>query len=110
MNTKLFKSKIMAIVAMLTVVLGVGAAIAMKAPEKKHTNLSSYYWYSVNSSGQIVAGSQAYSGDKETVSYAEDNLPCPAGTDADCVRGFNNQITSFPTSATGDTSPLQKQE
>ena len=110
MNTKLFKSKIMAIVAMLTVVLGVGAAIAMKAPEKKHTNLPSYYWYSVNSSGQIVAGSQAYSGDKETVSYAEDNLPCPAGTDADCVRGFNNQITSFPTSATGDTSPLQKQE
>ncbi|RAV60188.1 hypothetical protein DIU36_02505 [Mucilaginibacter rubeus] len=35
MNTKLFKNKVMAIVAMFTIVLGVGAAIAMKAPDHK---------------------------------------------------------------------------
>lgn len=35
MNTKLFKNKFMAIVAMFAIVLGVGAVIAMKAPDAK---------------------------------------------------------------------------
>ena len=35
MNSKLFKNKVVAIVAMFTVLLGVGAAIAMKAPDNK---------------------------------------------------------------------------
>ncbi|MBB6128611.1 hypothetical protein [Mucilaginibacter lappiensis] len=48
MNTKLFKNKFMAIVAMFTIVLGVGAAVAMKAPEKKQfTN----YWFDTTAAG-----------------------------------------------------------
>jgi hypothetical protein len=97
------------LLGLIAIVFAVGAsAFVAKNHHTSNNKLNTYYWYSVNSSGQIVAGSQAYGGVKENVTYAEDNLPCPAGTDADCVRGFNNQITSFPTSATGDTSPLQK--
>jgi len=62
-----------------------------------------YYWYTVNDSGEIVAGSQAYGGVTRTAAYATTNLPCDPGEDADCVRGFNNPISSFPTTATGIT-------
>ena len=93
-------------------VVALVAAVATSSLMNKagaKTRSGMYYWYSVNASGQIVSGSQEFGGVQKSVSYAETNLPCPAGTDADCIRGFNSQITSFPTSATGDTSPLQKQ-
>jgi hypothetical protein len=61
MNTKLFKNKFMAIAAMFTIVLGVGAAIAMKAPDakkavatKKQTN--SYWVYN----GGTVTSESSY--------------------------------------------------
>lgn len=105
------KNKYAAIVAAILIVsaLGFSAFTSKGHLVNKHKNLSTYYWYSVNSSGQIVAGSQAYSGAKVDAAYAEDNLPCTPGNDADCVRGFNTQITSFPTSAHGDADPLKKQ-
>ncbi|MNL67066.1 hypothetical protein D3C87_1916220 [compost metagenome] len=68
-----------------------------------------YYWYNVNDSGEIVSGSQAFGGAQKDRSQAEAALPCPAGSDADCIRGFLSPISSFPTEATGDTPALKKE-
>lgn len=92
--------------ALVIVLVIVGSAFA-SINHKTNDNL--YYWYQVDASGNIISGSQAFMGVQETVSYATSNLPCPAGEDADCIRGFTNPITSFPTSAKGDTPPLQKE-
>jgi len=54
MNTKLFKNKFMAIVAMFTIVLGVGAAIAMKAPEKNNKKPLATSWFTYSGSGSIT--------------------------------------------------------
>ena len=54
MNIKLFKNKFMAIVAMFTIVLGVGAAIAMKAPEKAHKAKFATSWFTYNGSGSVT--------------------------------------------------------
>ncbi|HEY5463212.1 MAG TPA: hypothetical protein VIJ95_08145 [Hanamia sp.] len=91
---------------MLGMLLAFGTS-AFKGNKKHHNNIKAdteYYWYDVNSSGQIVAGSEAYDGNKEDMVYANDNLPCTPGTVADCVRGFNSQLTQFPTSSPGVVS------
>lgn len=91
---------------LVIVLVVVGSAFA-KGNHNTKDNL--YYWYEVDASGNIVTGSQAFMGAQETVSFATSHLPCPAGEDADCIRGFTNPITSFPTKAEGDTPPLQKE-
>ena len=73
-----------------------------------HSKNAVYHWYTVDASGNVVSGSDAFGGATETASYASAHLPCTAGTNSDCIRGFTN-VPTFPTSATGDTSPLQKQ-
>ena len=92
--------------AIVVVLVIVGSAFARS---NGNTNDNLYYWYQVDASGNIVSGSQAFMGAQETVSFATSHLPCPAGEDADCIRGFTNPITSFPTKAEGDTAPLQKE-
>ena len=73
------------------------------------TKTTLFYWYNVDASGNIVTGSEAFLGTQRNVSYATSNLPCTPGADADCIRGFSSPITIFPTSAVGDTDPLQKE-
>ncbi|MCW3118107.1 MAG: hypothetical protein JWM28_2189 [Chitinophagaceae bacterium] len=92
----------------LAVVIALGAS-AFTAPRHavKHQT-AVYYWYKVNAANQIPSGSEAYSGDQVTPDDAETMLPCVSGTHLDCVRGFTNQITTFPSSAPGDTPALKK--
>jgi hypothetical protein len=91
---------------LVIVLVIVGSAFAKSSQDTKD-NL--YYWYEVDASGNIVTGSQAFMGVQKDVTYATSHLPCPAGEDADCIRGFTNPITTFPSSAQGDTPPLQKE-
>jgi hypothetical protein len=92
--------------ALVIVLVIAGSAFARNSG---NTDTTQYYWYQVDASGNIVSGSQAFMGAQETVSYATSHLPCPAGEDADCIRGFTSPITTFPTKAVGDTPPLQKE-
>lgn len=88
------------------VILIVAASAFMKS--NIHSKDLVYHWYNVDSIGFVVSGSEAFNGLTETVSYASSHLPCPFGFNSDCIRGFTN-IPSLPTSARGDTAPLQKQ-
>lgn len=91
---------------MLGILLAFGTS-AFKNSNNNYNNIKAdteYYWYEVNSSGQIVSGSEAYDGVKVDMQFAEDNLPCVPGTVSDCVRGFSSQLTQFPTSAPGIVS------
>ncbi len=97
------------ILGILAVAVAIATSAFVNAKPAAHPKATvNYHWYLVNASGQIVSGSQQFGGTARDVSYAENNLPCQAGSDADCIRGFVQPITSFPTSATGDTAPLQK--
>jgi hypothetical protein len=103
MNSKLFKNKIMAVAAMLTIVLGVGAAIAMKAPERKA--VTNPYWQydgsgSVTSPSNYVelSGSPSCSGNANicAIEAAEDpNNPGEPLIDS----GLSGRITAKNTSA-----------
>jgi len=66
MNAKMFKNKIIAIVAMFTVVLSVGAAIAMKAPAKKLPP-AMLYWYPVDPVSKLTTGAQEFHNTKSNV-------------------------------------------
>jgi hypothetical protein len=103
MNIKLFKNKVVATVAMLTIILGVGAAVAMKAPEKK--TLANPYWQydgsgSVTSPSNYVelSGSPSCSGNANicAIQAAEDpNNPGEPQIDT----GLSGRITAKNTSA-----------
>jgi len=54
MNRIVFKNKVMAVAAMFTVLLGVGAAIAMKAPEKTSKAAFTTSWFTYDGSGSIT--------------------------------------------------------
>ncbi|QQL49890.1 hypothetical protein [Mucilaginibacter ginkgonis] len=59
------------------------------------------HWYTVdyssNPSGVINSSSDEY-----TVSEKSQVVsPCDEGTQKDCLRGFTNELTSFPTTAMG---------
>jgi hypothetical protein len=92
------KKYILSVIAIIMVVAGSAFVNKMNSTDTQ------YYWYKVNSSGQIVEGSEAYDGDQVDMQFAEDNLPCTPGNASDCVRGFNSQLTQFPTSAPGIVS------
>lgn len=62
---------------------------------------TSYYWYRVNSSGQITSSSIQFGGIKRTQAEADANDMCN-GIGQDCLRGFEIQPTSFPNSLPGD--------
>lgn len=76
-----------------------------KSEEQK---LTVYYWYHVNDSGEIEAGSEAFDGLQKDRIDAENEMDCPTGVDADCIRGFSSPIPSFPTEALGDTPAFKK--
>ena len=92
--------------SIIAVVLIVAASAFVNS--NTHSKDPVYHWYNVDSIGYVVSGSQAFSGTTKTVSYASSHLPCPFGFNSDCIRGFTN-VPTFPTNATGDTTPLQKQ-
>ncbi|HEY5461823.1 MAG TPA: hypothetical protein VIJ95_01085 [Hanamia sp.] len=94
------------ILGAIVILLAIVGSAFIKNNHNTKDNL--YYWYQVDASGNIVTGSQAFMGVQEDVSYATTHLPCTPGKDADCIRGFTNPITTFPTNATGNTTPLQK--
>jgi len=92
--------------SIIAVILIVAASAFVRS--NNHEKNAVYHWYTVDGSGNVVSGSDAFGGATETVSYACAHLPCTAGTNSDCVRAFTN-VPTFPTSASGDTAPLQKQ-
>lgn len=69
-----------------------------------------YYWYFVNTTGEIVSGSEAFAGELTSQADAEANPPCLPGNNSECIRGFLAPIPAldFPTSATGQATPLLK--
>jgi hypothetical protein len=76
MNVKLFKNKIMAIVAIFTIVLGVGVALA--STHKTHHNkaaFTSLYWYPVDPSTNETTGPAEYHDTKSDV-VANPGQPC----------------------------------
>ena len=93
------------ILSAIAIVLVVATSAFIKS--NQHEPSTVYYWYKVDANGTMPAGSQAF-GTPETISFASSNLPCTPGSNAECIRGFNNPIT-LPSSAHGDTSPLLKQ-
>lgn len=58
MNAKLFKNKIKAVAALFAIVLGVSAAIAMKAPVKAHKAQTTSTFYVYTSSSLLQADIQ----------------------------------------------------
>lgn len=78
MNINLFKNKVMAIVAMLAIVLGVGVAIAAthSTPNTNHKKvLTSLYWYPVDPSTNEITGPAEYHDTKSNV-VANSSQPC----------------------------------
>lgn len=59
-----------------------------------------YYFYAVNSNGEIPAGSSVQFGSQVTLAFADANDGC-SGSNTDCLRGFISQPT-LPTSASGN--------
>lgn len=92
--------------SIIAVILIVGASAFVKS--NNHSKNAVYHWYMVDANNNVVSGSDAFGGATETSSYASAHLPCTAGTNSDCIRGFIN-VPSFPTNASGDVTPLQKQ-
>lgn len=72
MNHRLFKNKLMAIVAMFVMMLGVGAAIAMKVPEKKSKAKFATSWFTYNGSGNVT--------DPANYTQVSGNPNCPGST------------------------------
>ena len=65
------------------------------------------YWYRVDSTNQIPSLSALeFGGIKRTKTYADANDMC-SGHNFHCLRGFENLLTSFPTSATGIEQTLK---
>ncbi len=60
-----------------------------------------YYWYRVNSSGQVTASSLQFGGIKKTQAEADANDMC-SGSGQDCLRGFEEQLINFPSSLPGE--------
>lgn len=93
-------------VSVAAVLLIVAASAFVKS--NHHAPNAVYHWYAVNSSGVVISGSDAFGGLQKDQAYANANSPCPAGLNADCIRGFIN-VPTFPTMATGDATPVKKQ-
>ncbi|MDB5024943.1 MAG: hypothetical protein JWP78_2698 [Mucilaginibacter sp.] len=76
MNTNLFKNKVMAMIAMLTIVLGVGVAIA-STHNTRHNKaaFTSLYWYPVDPSTNQTTGPAEYHDTKSNV-VADPGQPC----------------------------------
>lgn len=75
MNLKLFKNKIMAIVAVLTITLGVGVAIAATHHTNHKKVATSLYWYPVDPSTNETTGPAEYHDTKSNV-VANPSQPC----------------------------------
>lgn len=99
---KLLKISLVAVVAIILATAG-SAFIKGKSDAKSPL----YHWYTVNASGFVVSGSDAYGGTPETQAFADAHPPCTVGTNTDCIRGFLN-VPTFPTNAVGDATPLKK--
>lgn len=99
---KLLKISFVSILAFMLAIAG-SAFIKSKGDAKSPV----YHWYTVNASGYVVSGSDAFNGTPETQAFADAHPPCPTGTSSDCIRGFVN-VPTFPTNAVGDATPLKK--
>ncbi|MDR3697708.1 hypothetical protein [Mucilaginibacter sp.] len=76
MDTKLFKNKVVAIVAVLTIVLGVGVAIAATHNTNYHkAAFVSLYWYPVDPGTNETTGPAEYHDTKSNV-VANPGQPC----------------------------------
>ena len=75
MNINLFKNKVVAIIAMLTIVLGVGVAIAAAHNTSHKKVFTSLYWYPVDPSTNMTTGPAAYHDTKSNV-VADSGQPC----------------------------------
>ena len=75
MNTKLFKNKIMAVIAIFTVVLSVGMAIASTNNTNHKKAFTSLYWYPVDPSTNTTTGPAEYHDTKSNV-VANPGQPC----------------------------------
>ena len=96
------KKFLFSIVAVLLIV------VASAFVNSKHYSPKAvYHWYTVNSSGVVVSGSDAFGGATKDQAYANSNAPCPLGKTRDCIRGFLN-VPPFPTSAIGEATPVKK--
>ncbi len=89
----------------MAVVLIAGASAFVKS--NNHSPAALYHWYSVNAAGNVVSGSDVFGGVTKDQTYANGHSPCPTGTNSDCIRGFLS-VPAFPTSATGDATPIMK--
>lgn len=67
---------------------------------------TSYYWYRVNSAGQMDASSMQFSGIPQTKAYAEVYDGC-YGAGRDCLRGFLIPLVNFPSSAQGNEKTIR---
>jgi hypothetical protein len=108
MNVKLFKNKIMAIVAMFTIVLGVGVAIA--STHNTHHNkavFTSLYWYPVDPSTNETTGPAEYHDTKSNV-IANPNEPCKdAATQPICL--FGSAVSNLATGTNvGSPAPADR--
>jgi hypothetical protein len=90
---------------LIAVILIVAASAFVTS--KKNAPPTLYHWYTVDASGVVVSGSDAFGGTQETQAFADAHPPCPTGTASDCIRGFVS-VPTFPTMATGDAIPLKK--
>lgn len=92
--------------ASFILMLSVAMLSSAYTTEKSSPKQTTYFWYRVNASGQIPAGSLQFSGTKRTQSYADANDMCE-GTNQDCLRGFETALSSFPSSEAGEEVTLK---
>ncbi len=96
---------------LIAVVLAIAMSAFTRQMEKKASSLNeenkdlTYWWYRVGPFGEMTASSLAFMS-KQTITYAENNDGC-FGFSVDCLRGFRDPITYFPSYQTSQIRTLK---
>lgn len=97
------------IIPVFSFIVSLTLVFAMSSFENKDQSAAEtpLYWYRVDATNQIPSSSAIeFGGTKRTKTYADANDMC-SGSNFHCLRGFENQLTSFPTAATGIEQTLK---
>ena len=101
------------IVGLFALILGVGLS-AFTASESKrlapggNKNTETFFWYHVDALGNALVNSPAFEGAEVTQEYADINSGCTQGNNADCIRGYDSQL-SADDPGPGDAIPVRRQ-
>lgn len=89
------------IFSLIAIVIAISAS-AFTTVKKSVHKVAPLYWYEVTYDASHPTGAVLSSGDLYTQDEKSNvSSPCASGTVKDCLRGFSNQISTYPSTAMG---------